>query len=304
MRDGPLHRRPTVTRRRAVPALLVVVAVVAGALAACGDDDGDTVDSTATTAARDTTTSSTADTVPAETVAVTVYFAQDELLHAIAADVEVEEGAVLRATLERLLAGPTGPGSEAGDTTEIPEGTELLDLAVTDGTATVDLSSGFTSGGGSESMLMRVAQVTYTATQFPTVGQVRYRIDGDDVTVIGGESVLVDPSRRVDFEAVLPQVFVDAPPDGAEVGEAFEVSGTSNTFEATHQIELVDSTGSVFLADHVTASSGNGTRGEWTYPARIPVGVSGGITLRVYVISPMDGRETDEVEVALAVAAG
>ena len=64
----------------------------------------------------------------------------------------------------------------------IPAGTRLLGLTIKDGVATVDLSSEFESGGGSASATIRLGQVVYTLTQFPTVKSVVFQIDGRTVT--------------------------------------------------------------------------------------------------------------------------
>jgi germination protein M len=98
-----------------------------------------------------------------------------------------ETVAVARAALEELLAGPTAQRPRSGLATEIPEGTRLNDVAVADGVATVDLSPEFESGGGSLSMQLRVAQVVYTLTRFPSVESVAFMIDGQPVEAIGGE---------------------------------------------------------------------------------------------------------------------
>src|SRR3990170_252090 len=90
---------------------------------------------------------------------------------------------IARAALEQLLAGPTDAEAEAGLHSEIPEGTELLDLAIEDGIATVDLSGEYDDGGGSLAMFTRLAQVVYTLTQFPTVEGVTFELDGEPVEV-------------------------------------------------------------------------------------------------------------------------
>ena len=108
--------------------------------------------------------------------------------------------AVARAALSELLAGPAAAEAAAGLTTAIPAGTTLRSVAIAGGTATVDLSRDFESGGGSSSMLTRVAQVVYTVTQFPAVQRVAFRLDGKPVSAIGGEGVVVDPPvTRADF---------------------------------------------------------------------------------------------------------
>jgi hypothetical protein len=110
---------------------------------------------------------------------------------------------VASAALEALLAGPTQAERAAGLRTAIPAGTRLLGVSIKDGVATVDVTSGYQSGGGSLSMQMRLAQVVYTITQFPTVRAVRFALDGAPVNVFSGEGIVLDhPVGRIDYRAL------------------------------------------------------------------------------------------------------
>ena len=172
----------------------------------------------------------------------------------------------------------------------IPAGTKLLGLTIRDGVATVDLSGEFASGGGSASSQYRLAQVTYTLTQFPTVSSVRFMVDGKVVTVFGSEGLVLDgPQARDDFEDQLPAIFVDRPASGAAIGNPARVAGNANVFEATFRITILDGNGRV-LADEMTmATCGTGCRG--TFDERISYDVSRAQwgTLRVWDGSAVDG---------------
>ena len=99
----------------------------------------------------------------------------------------------LQAALRALLDGP----HDGRLHTEIPQGTAFLGVAVRDGVVTVDVSPTFASGGGSTSMLGRVWQVVYTATQFPDAPAVQILINGRRVEALGGEGILIGaPLRR------------------------------------------------------------------------------------------------------------
>jgi germination protein M len=78
---------------------------------------------------------------------------------------------VASAAMTALLAGPSPKEAAATPaiSTTVPAGTQLLGLSITNGVATVDLSSEFETGGGSASVLGRLGQVVYTLTQFPSV---------------------------------------------------------------------------------------------------------------------------------------
>ena len=107
--------------------------------------------------------------------------------------------AVATAAMAALLAGPTETESGAMSSA-IPAGTRLLGLTVANGVATVDLSSEFESGGGSASAIIRLGQVVFTLTQFPTVNSVLFQIEGKTVTVFGSEGIVLDgPVGRADY---------------------------------------------------------------------------------------------------------
>ena len=145
--------------------------------AGCGGDGDDQAVTpgapSPTTSGPAPTTSTDPEPEPARS-RVAAYFLRGEKLGVGARRAEGE--AVARGALEALLAGPSDEERDAGLTTEIPDGTELLDLAVADGTATVDLSDAFEDGGGSASMQARVAQVVATLTQFPSIERVAFRL--------------------------------------------------------------------------------------------------------------------------------
>jgi germination protein M len=149
---------------------------------------------------------------------------------------EVDETvAVARAAMEHLLAGPTldegAHDLQVGTIgTRIPEGTTLLDVDIEGGVATVDLSADFASGdidgNERESWATRLAQVTYTLTQFPTVESVRFLVDGKPAAVIEGhEGSPIDLATRGAYTDQLPAIFVDEPAWGGLLVDPLMVSG-------------------------------------------------------------------------------
>jgi germination protein M len=103
----------------------------------------------------------------------------------------------LEAALRALLAGPSPEERKRGLVSEIPPDTSLRDAHVDGRVAVVDLTAPFAGGGGSTSMLARVWQVVYTATQVPGVDAVQILVEGRRVQALGGEGLLIGaPLRR------------------------------------------------------------------------------------------------------------
>ncbi|HEY7148566.1 MAG TPA: GerMN domain-containing protein [Gaiellaceae bacterium] len=142
-------------------------------------------------------------TLPAQP-SVEVWLARGEQIIPVARPRGSSPG-VATAAVRALLAGPTKAERRAGATTAVPPDTGLLGISIENGVATVDLTSEFQSGGGSLSMQLRLAQVVFTLTQFPTVKKVRFQLDGEAVDVFSDEGIILDhPVGRSDYKDLAP----------------------------------------------------------------------------------------------------
>jgi germination protein M len=289
----------------------VLVAALAGlGLAACGSGPKQAATSPTTTAIAATTaprttagTMTTTGLPPAATEDVRVYFLRGDKLD-VAHRTVVATPQIAAAAMTQLLAGPTPADAAAGLATTVPAGTRLLGINLADGIATVDLSGGFAGGGGSLSMTARLAQVTYTLTQFPTVTGVVLSLDGRSVTVLGGEGIILDhPVTRGSFESLTPAILVESPGSGSTVDSPIRVTGSANVFEAQFQAELTDPTGAVLARQTVHATSGTGTRGTFETTLPYHLSASGPATLTVYDTSPRDGSRVDVAQLPLRLLA-
>jgi len=193
-----------------------------------------------------------------------VWFTRDESLFMVRHTQEATPR-IGTAAMESLLAGPSTQEQAAAVGSQIPAGTQLLGLSVDSGVATVDLTSEFESGGGSASMNMRIAQIVYTLTQFPTVKGVLFQLDGQPVDVLGGEGVIVDqPVTRKDYRSLMPAILVVDPQIGERVDNPVFVQGSANVFEANVTVEIVDASGKVLRSAYTTATCGTGCRGTFS----------------------------------------
>lgn len=104
---------------------------------------------------------------------------------------------VLTAAFNSLLAN-TNNGTASST---IPEGTKLRSLKIQDDGIHVDLSTEFTTGGGSASMSGRLAQVIYTATTLQPEAKVWIDVEGKPLELLGGEGLEIErPMTRQNFE--------------------------------------------------------------------------------------------------------
>ena len=280
--------------RRFLASIALLVLVLA--VSACGGEDATSVGPSPTATGTNTTPpapsgtetdateSDTTETTPAPPVSFEVWFARpdlDERLNGgedpklFAVRRSAQTLAVGRAALEELIAGPES-GDGARVSSAVPAGTRLLGLNIEDGLATVDLSSEFESGGGSLSMQMRLAQVVFTLTQFPTVDAVAFRLDGEPVSVFSGEGIVLDgPVDRGDYADLLPAILVESPAPGARIASPVNVSGTANVFEANVTVRVLNAAGKELARTFTTATCGTGCRGDFSTTLAFPAPPAG-----------------------------
>jgi spore germination protein GerM len=108
---------------------------------------------------------------------------------------------VLTIAVQKLLSAK--PSDDLSST--IPKGTKLLSLQIRADGVHVDLSPEFRSGGGSTSMIYRVAQVIYTVTSLDPNAKVFISVGGQSIDSnhpLGGEGlILQQPTTRDRFAA-------------------------------------------------------------------------------------------------------
>ncbi len=255
--------------------------------------------STGPTAPQATTAPHGGTSTPAvSTQSVTVFLLRGEHLVAVHRSVPVTSGAVATAAMTSLLAGPTAAERAAGMSTTVPAGTTLRGVSVANGTATVDLSKTYESGGGSMSVMARLAQVVYTMTQFPTVQRVVFRLDGTPVTVFSGEGVIIDhPATRSQFTDLLPPIFIDSPAVGETVTSPVRVHGLANVYEGQFRVDVVDGSGRVLASRPAHATMGEYS--EFTVVIPYTVSTPGPGAVVGWDASPKDGSRIDEYRVAV-----
>lgn len=254
---------------------LLVASALALSLSACGSSKPQ---ATVTTRAA-TTDATTTTAMPGETVFIRAYFIRDGKL-AAAGRMGVHTLAVGQASIGALLSGPNRAERRIGFSTALPENSELRKIIKNGNRLTVALSTSLERAAE--------AQVVMTLTQFSSIRDV----------VIVTPSDRSRPLDRADFENLLPAVLVESPLPFEQVGNPLRVSGTSNTFEATSQLELLEANGKLLAAKTVTASSGTGTRGTFSVSLRFQAS-AGRATLVSFESSAKDGSRIHVVRIPL-----
>lgn len=203
--------------------------------------------------------------------------------------------------LDMLVSGVPGPYQEDGATTAIPEGAELLNVSRNSAILQVNLSSEFESGGGSLSILLRSAQVVYTATQFDGIEVVRFFIEGRPVESIGGEGLVAEGGlTRRDFmeSGVTPNIVVEAPKPGDEFpSNGAIIRGFANVFEANVNIRVLDAQGNAIFETSTTATCGSGCWGDFEEAFDFDVDSRQEGRVEVLTYSAEDGSERDVVSI-------
>lgn len=236
------------------------------------------------------------------TVTLNLYFMRSDKL-GVAHRTVAKTPQIGKAALEELLKGPSSQEQAAGLSTAIPAGTTLLGLAIVNNVATVNLSSEYASGGGSLSVMARLAQVVYTLTQFSTVGKVSFMLNNKPVTTFSSEGLILDhPVGRSDYEDVTPAILVETPAVGDTIASPVRLTGTSNTFEAAFTIDVVDANGNVLQEQHAQATAGSGTRGTFdvTVPFKVKEQQSGKV--EVFELSAKDGSKINVVDIPVTLS--
>jgi hypothetical protein len=250
--------------------LLVLLLVGGGVLGVVLRNHGGSDTTTAAVTSRTSTGTTTLRT------AVVVYFVRDGKMGAAGRTVP-KTPAIGSAALEELFAGPTDSEQASGLSTAVPAETKVESLDISAGLATVKVNHALDQVG--------TAQVVFTLTHFPSVKR---------VAVNGGP-----PQTRKALEDLSPIILVEEPTPDETVTSPFEVSGTSDTFEATLQLQLTDGDGNVLSKQFVTATSGTGTRGTFSglLPFEAPAGTH--LVLHAYEDSAEDGSRIHEVTIPL-----
>ncbi|MCM8772997.1 MAG: GerMN domain-containing protein [Candidatus Omnitrophica bacterium] len=108
----------------------------------------------------------------------------------------------IKNAINELFKGPTEEEKEAGLSTSLNEDSKLLNVSIEKDTVNLDFSENIEEGGGTSLMETRIAQIVYTATQFPEIKKVRFLIEGKTINYFSGEGITIveKPVSREDLK--------------------------------------------------------------------------------------------------------
>lgn len=104
-------------------------------------------------------------------------------------DIEKEKSC-LKFAIQELIKSPTSWEKSKGLSSEIPSSTKIISIREGDSNIFVDLSSDFESGGGAESLYIRIHQLIKTIIANTNKPAYLY-INGKQADVIGGEGIMI-----------------------------------------------------------------------------------------------------------------
>jgi hypothetical protein len=289
-------------RSRAAAAAIAVAALVT----ACGGGTGDDPASTAPPAGSTqpaagtapVTSTGSAPTAPATSVDgpshdVVLWFVKDGKPASVTRRAPTTDE-VARQAVELLFAGPTAEEQAQGYGSQIVEGTQLNAIALRDRVATVDVSPdiqavvpGAPDKGAADQL--KLGQIVRTLAQFPSIGWVRFAVNGLEQTFPA-------PGAKL-YAGLLNPAIIDAAEDGppwiqietVKVDrENVHFAGTADVFEGALMARLVQQ-GKTLVSSPLQASCGTGCRGSFVLDFSAPEGTTGKARLEVYAESAEDG---------------
>jgi hypothetical protein len=177
-----------------------------------------------------------------------------------------------RGAIETLLRGPT-PAERLGVpaiSSDIPAETVLVDTAVVNGLATVDLTAPFFDG---EPLTSRLAQIVYTLTRFPEVESVAFRMEGEPFTGLPGVV------SRLTYRDLQPPVFVEQPAYDSPAVQPGRLQGEARIAADRFGVHIGDAEGLTIAEFEVTSDGAGWVAFDVALPYFIEVDQIGELTI-------------------------
>jgi hypothetical protein len=199
-----------------------------------------------------------------------------------------------KAALEQLIAGPTTAEKNASPaiSTQVPKGTKLLNLTIADGTAKVYFNSAFAGDDDSAAAALRVAQVVFTLTRYPTVDRVEFYQDGNRIKVQTASGNLRYKVTRKNYRPFMAAISVETPVYHGITKGTVHVTGEASVFEAAFRYRLEGADGKAIRKGQAMSTNGVGW-GDFDFTLHYDVSERQVGKLKVWTYSAKDGSKID-----------
>ncbi len=234
-----------------------------------------------------------------QTMNVAVYYLKDKNnemylvreVHKVEKRVEVA-----RAALHELISGNP---LTSGATKVLPADTKILGIKIENGLATVDFSGEVLKANvGSTGEALGIASIVNTLTEFPTVQQVQFTVDGKAENGMGwwGHVGLYEQPFKRNLSAVYePVIWVNSPIADQTIISPVRIKGNARIFEAMVSYRLRDADGNILAQGSTMAAAGAPERGDFEAQLSFTPASVGKGQLEVYEVSMKDGSEMNMV---------
>jgi len=236
---------------------------------------------------------------PAQTMEIAVYYLKstDQEFYLVREVHQVEKTTeVAQAALNELIKGdPVTPDAYR----VLPEDTRILGVNIENGLATIDFSPEVLRANvGSSGEGLGIASIVNTLTEFPTIQEVSFMVDGQVENAMdwwGHVGLYEQPFQRDLSNVFEPAIWVTSPVKDQVISSPLKISGNARVFEATVSFRLKDAAGNVLAQGFATAAEGAPGRGDFEGELAFKPDGSGQGQLEVFEESMKDGSDLNKV---------
>lgn len=236
-----------------------------------------------------------------QTMEVAVYYLKsgDDDIYLVREVHQVEKTSeVAQAALNELIKGePLTPDAFR----VLPEDTRILGINIDNGLATVDFSSEVLRANvGSSGEGLGIASIVNTLTEFPTIQEVAFTVDGQVENAMdwwGHVGLYEQPFQRDLSNVFEPAIWVTSPVKDQVISSPLKISGNARVFEATVSFRLKDAAGNVLAEGFTTAAEGAPGRGDFEGELAFKPDGSGQGQLEIFEESMKDGSDLNKVTI-------
>jgi len=201
-----------------------------------------------------------------------------------------------KAALNELIKGnPVTPDAAR----VLPADTKILGIKVEQGLATVDFSPEVLKANvGSSGEALGIASMVNTLTEFPTIQEVSFTVDGQVEKGIdwwGHVGLYQQPFKRDLSNVFEPAIWVTAPIKDQIITSPVKISGNARVFEATVSYRIKDDNGNMLAQGFATATEGAPGRGDFTGELAFKPAGPGKGQIEVFEVSMKDGSDRNKV---------